>query len=142
MPIFKRNIQRSLDGQQIKNNQYSDSAGSQKVSEVGLSLGGIPTGTTVTLNATTVQVLPSMGRNLAVYNSTSLTGTVTLGTNNAVASLAPGAVDANNNVGIICTPNAWTYIACSNKQFVIASSSTLYVYLIDDESAITQESTR
>jgi len=142
---------RQLPGKKIEdqptivNNQYSNSAGAEKNTEVGRHL--IPLNLaagTYTTDATTARRLPSKGRNIAVYNNAGAVGSITLGDGVvALASLAPGVVDnATKRVGIACKPNDWTYIACYEQVEVIASANTLLVYLIEDDSYIVQEASR
>jgi hypothetical protein len=125
----------------IDNLTYSESAGARKSAEVGRHLLPLPDGAAgFTTNATTALILPSAGKNLAVYNNAGAVGSITLGEDNTVTSQAPGAVQAGTqHVGIACPPNAWTYIATGNQNWVIASAATLLVYLIDDDSMIRQE---
>lgn len=137
---------KTTDPSSILNNQYSEASGSQKISEVGRHLlpltfisGGV---TAYTTDATTIKALSKKGACLAVYNNAGAVGSVTLGETSSQASLAPGVTDATGHVGVPCTPNSWTYIACGEQNFVIASAVTLLVFLIDDESSIKQEATR
>jgi hypothetical protein len=135
--------QKIQDPSTISNLEYSDAAGSKKVSEVGRHLLPIGDGAGgLTTNATTARILPKQGACLAVYNNAGAVGAITLGNDNTVTAQAPGAVDTNGNPGVACAPNAWTYIACSNQQWVIASAATLLVYLIDDNSYIRQEASK
>lgn len=152
MPIFKRTFQKSQDPSAISNFTYNEAAGAQKNTEVGRHLKPLNiTATTFTTDATTVRNLPSKGKNLAVYNNAGAVGSITLGfaantgTELTPTAQAPGAIQANTNgqnVGIACTPNDWTYIACGEQDQVIASAATLLVYLIDDNTSIIPESTR
>lgn len=129
----------------LHNLEYSNSAGSKKVSEVGrhlLPLKFISGGALAyTTDASTARVLDSPGKLLAVYNNANAVGSVTLNESSAIASLAPGATDSTGHVGIPCPPNAWTYIACDKSNWVISSAATLLVFLIDDETSIKQEAT-
>lgn len=122
---------------------YSEAAGSVKHSNVGNKLKPLQAddGIAWTTNATTIKALPSAGRNLAVYNNAGAVGSITFGLAGQ-ASLAPGVTDAQGNVGIACPPNAWTYLAAGEATHVIASAATLLVYLIDDETALNQITTR
>lgn len=143
MSIFKRNF--PGDGVQdpgaLSNLEYNNAAGSKKVSEVGRHLLPLGDGSGgYTTNATTIKVLPALGQNLAVYNNSGSVGSITLGEANTQASLASGVTDGTGHVGIPCVPNAWTYIACDMSQWVIASASTLLVFLIDDNTSIRQQS--
>ncbi len=143
MSIQKRNFpgDSTLDQASIDNLEYSNAAGAKKVSEVGRKLLPLNDGASgFTTNATTIKILPRAGANLAVYNNAATVAAVTLGETATQASLAAGAADATGHVGIACTPNAWTYIACSQSQYVIASASTLLVYLIDDNTSIRVQS--
>jgi hypothetical protein len=141
--------QRNLPGDKVQdpsiidNLEYNNPAGSKKVSEVGRHLlplkyisGGVLSYTT---SATTARVLDNLGLCLAVYNNSGTVQSITLNESSAIVSLAPGATDATGHVGIPCAPNAWTYIACGYSNWVIASSSSLLVYLINDNTTIKPE---
>lgn len=134
------------DPASIHNLEYNDAAGSKKVSEVGRHLLPIPFinagAVAYTTNATTARPVPNQGRNLAVYNNAGAVGSITLGEDATITSLAAGVTDATGHVGVPCMPNAWTYIACASQQWVIASAATLLVFLIDDNSTVAPESTR
>lgn len=127
----------------IANLEYNNASGSKKVSEVGRRLLAIPTVTanvlTYTTDASTARVLPSAGRNLAIYNNSAAIHAVTLGEDNTVVALAAGVTDTAGHVGIPCTPNSWTYVACGPKNWVKTDSATLLVFLIDDLTKIAQE---
>jgi hypothetical protein len=124
--------------------EFSKSAGSKKVSEVGRHLIPIPyiSGGVVayTTDASTARRLPNAGICLAVYNNANAVGSITLGPGpSAPTVLAPGATDASGNVGVPCAPNSWTYIACDVNVWVIASVATLLTFIIDDETSIKAE---
>jgi hypothetical protein len=147
MPVNIRTVPGSnvLDPAAIVNNQYSDAAGSQKVSEVGrhnLPFPYISGGTTAyTTNLTTALPLPKKGMGLAVYNNSSTVHSITLGESvtSPAAALAAGVTDASGHVGVPCTPNVWTYIATGTKNWVIADSASLLVFLISDNSEIVNQ---
>jgi len=141
--------QRNLSGVAVRdpsildNLIYNEASGARKSIPVGPHLLPLPDGASgFTTNATTAKILPSAGRNLAIYNNAGAVGSITLGEDNTVTSLAPGATDANGHVGIACPPNSWSYISTGNQNWVIASAATLLVYLIDDETMIRQEATK
>jgi hypothetical protein len=125
--------------------EFSKSAGSKKVSEVGRHLLPIPYinlgSIAYTTDASTAKKLPNAGTCLAVYNNSASLGSITLGSlpTTAPTVLAAGVTDASGNVGIPCAPNAWTYIACDVSTWVIASASTLLTFIIDDETSIKAE---
>jgi hypothetical protein len=123
--------------------EFNPAAGSKKVSEVGRSLlplkqvvGGVFGYTT---NATTAIPLDFAGQCLAVYNNAGTIGSITLGNGAAPTVLAPGVTNTAGQVGIPCMPNAWTYIACSSNNWVIASAATLLVFVVEDNTNIKQE---
>ena len=140
---------RNTQGQNVQdpatlhNLEYSNAAGSKKVSEVGRSLlpiqyisGGVVTYTT---DASTSRKLDFPGKCLAIYNNSGSLGSVTV-SKASRTSLAAGAVDsATGDVGIACQPNAWTYVACSSNSWVISSASTLLTYIIEDETTVKPE---
>lgn len=131
------------DPASIANMEFSDLSGSKKVSEVGrhlvplkfISVGVV----TYTTDATTIRRLDNSGACLAVYNNSAGVLSVTLGEASTQSSLAAGATDATGHVGIPCAPNAWTYIACANSNWVISSSALLLVFLIDDNTSVKTE---
>lgn len=143
-------IIRNVPGHQVQDPsaiaamEFSKSAGAKKVSEVGRHLLAIPYinagSLDYTTDASTARALPNAGLCLAVYNNANAVGSVTLGADGTVASLAPGVTTTAGNVGVPCAPNAWTYIACDSKKFVITSAATLLVFIIDDETAVKTES--
>jgi hypothetical protein len=143
------NNKRNIKGNKIQDPSiidamvYNNAAGSRKSSEVGRHL--LPLGDGLgafTTDASSRRVLPSKGVCLAVYNNSAALGSITLGEDNTVVSLAAGATDASGHVGIPCTPNRWTYIACAEQNWVISSAATLLVFLIDDDTFISQETTK
>ncbi len=128
------------DPSSIDNLEYNPMSGAQKVTEVGRHLIAIPKADgTFTTNVTTATALPSLGRNLAVYNNAGTIASLTLGEDATITVLAAGVTDASGHVGIPLQPNAWTYIACSMQGWAIASAATVLVFLIDDTSYIRQE---
>lgn len=134
---MNRKNQKNIDPSSIANQTYSESAGAQKNTEVGRHLVPLKSdGTTYTTDATTVRALPSKGKNLAIYNNSTILYAVTLGSNSSIAALASGVTDANGNVGIPCEKEGWTYIACNDKQYVITQNAALMVFLIEDDSSI------
>jgi hypothetical protein len=140
------NIQkRNQDGNQtqdpasIANFEYNQAAGAQKTTEVGRHLLPLPTpgvgvGYTTVVNGAPY-ALPGAGRNVAVFNSTATTGTITFGSTSAVTSLAAGIADASGNVGLPC-PQGWSYFASGYSNWIISSAATLFVFLINDNTSI------
>lgn len=145
MSISKRKIngERVVDPSSIEAMTYNEKSGSRKSSEVGRSLLPIPTtlagSPTWTTNVTTATPLPQPGRNLAVYNNSGAVQSINFSNVGTLTSLASGAVDANGNAGLPCMPNAWSYFAAGESNWVIASSASLLVFLIDDDTRITVE---
>ena len=147
MPTNIRTVpgEATLDPAAIANNQYNDSAGSQKVSEVGrhnLPFPFISGGAVAyTTNLTTQLPLPKNGMGLAVYNNSAAVHSITLGESatSPAAALAAGVTDVNGHVGVPCTPNSWTYIATGTKTWVIADSASLLVFLVSDNSHIVNQ---
>jgi len=148
-PFFKRVIPgpATQDPSTIAAHTYNEPAGARKSTEVGRHLLPISDGAGGwTTNATTARIV-GKGKNLAVYNNANAVGSITLGdSTDAPVSQAPGVVQGstqrNQNVGIACAPNSWTYIAMADQDQVIASAATLLVYLIDDPTSIKQEATK
>lgn len=139
--ILKRNQNgnETQDQASIANFQYNQASGAQKTTEVGRHLLPLPTpgtgvGYTTIVNAAPFP-LPGAGRNLAVFNSTATTGTITFGSANTVTSLAVGIADASGNVGLPC-PAGWSYFAAGYSNWVISSAATLFVFLINDNTSI------
>lgn len=143
--IYKRNIPGSnvQDPSVIEAMQYSDAAGSKKVSEVGrhhLPLKFVNAGAVAyTTDASTIRQLDNLGACLAVYNNSAAVHAVTLGEASTQTALAAGVTDSTGHVGVPCMPNAWTYIACATSKFVITDNAALLVFLIDDNTTIQNE---
>lgn len=119
---------------------YNEKSGARKSINVGQTL--IPLGDGAggfTTNASTApRILPSAGRNLAIYNNAGAVGAVTVGDNTMTAQ-APGAVQVSGSnvfVGVPCPPNAWTYLSAAQWNYVAATAATLLVFLIDDDTYI------
>lgn len=119
---------------------YNEKSGARKSIEVGRAL--LPLGDGAggyTTNASTApRVLPSAGRNLAIYNNAGAVGAVTVGDNTMTAQAA-GAVQVSGSnvfVGVPCPPNAWTYLAAGQWNWVAATAATLLVFIIDDDTYI------
>lgn len=137
------NVQRKFPGQSsqdlssIENLAYSEASGARKSAEVGRSL--LPLGNGAggyTTDASTARILPSAGRNLAIYNSDTAVRFVTISSSGATLALSNGATNANGNVAIACPPGTYTYVACYQNNWVVADSNKLYVYLIDDQTYV------
>jgi len=127
----------------INNIEHNPAAGAQKNIDVGGHL--IPlkiiSGSTLayTTDASTRRALDNLGVSLAVYNNAATMGSITLGEDNTVTSLAAGVTDAAGHVGIPCPPNSWTRISAGTQNWVIASAATLMVFVVDDHTQIKQE---
>lgn len=119
---------------------YNKFTGAQKNMEMGHHLLPIFTDGSYTTNVTTATAIPKRGVTLAVYNNSGSVGSITLGMDNTIAALAPGATDVDGNVGIACAPNSYTYIATYDKHFVRASAATLLVYIVADDTTISSQS--
>ncbi len=138
--ILKRNQNGNQvqDPSAIANFEYNQAAGAQKVAEVGRHLLPLPTpgtGTGWTTAPTSAYALPAAGVNLAVFNSTATTGSITFGTDSTVTALAAGTTDSSGRVGLPCA-QGWNYFASGYSNWVISSASTLYVFLINDNTSI------
>lgn len=135
--MAKRRTQKhNTDPSAIANYQYNDKAGAQKQVDVGSRLLPLQVGPTYQTTANAAAVSVGMGKNLALYNTTGAALSVTTG-DSTVTSLAIGAVNpVSGKAGIPCKPNDWTYIAMGEDTHVITSAAGLLVYLIDDESFI------
>jgi hypothetical protein len=137
--------QNTQDPSSIAALEFNAAAGSQKVSEVGralLPMKFINSGAVVyTTDASTARVLDSLGKCLAIYNNSGSLGSVVLGASAAEVAtvLAAGVTDSTGHVGVPCMPNAWTYLACNNYNWIKSSASTLLVFVVDDETSIKQE---
>jgi|SRR5581483_884577 len=128
----------------LHNLEYNDAAGSKKVSEVGRHLIPVPYINSGSLAFKTdlsaaAQALPQPGLCLAIYNNSASLGSVTLGEDGTITSLAPGVTDGSGHVGVPCKPNDWTYVACGSQQWAITSASTLLVFIIDDNTTVKTE---
>lgn len=137
--------QRNIPGQAVRdpsaiyNNTYSEASGAEKNISVGPHLLPLPAGGgNFTTTPTTATMMPSAGKNIAVFNShTTQVHSITMGEDNTVTAQVAGAIQAGTqHVGIPCTPNDWTYLSCGLQTWIIAESTDLKVFLIDDESSI------
>jgi hypothetical protein len=140
--IKKRNYpgNNTQDAGAIDNLTYSNSSGARKTAEVGRHLLPFPTpgvgnGYTTDLSSAAYS-LPGAGRNLAVYNNSGSVASITFGSSSAITALAAGATDSSGNVGLPCQANAWSYFAAGYSNYVISSSSSLLVFLINDDTSI------
>lgn len=141
MAAKKRIIQTNQDQASVDSTLFNAYAGAQKNMEVGRHHLPMPVSasagvTTYSTDASTLRSLPGKGLCLAVYNNATSVGAVTLGNDNTITALAPGAVDANGNVGVPCAPGEWTFLACYDKTFVKSTAATLLVFIIADDSSI------
>jgi hypothetical protein len=119
---------------------YNNAAGANKVAEVGKHLlplpkPGVGTGYTTDVSGGAYP-LPNAGRNLAVYNNSGTVAAITFGTDGTVTALAAGVTDSSGRVGLPCMPNSWSYFAGGFSNWVISSSSSLMVFLINDSTSI------
>lgn len=118
---------------------YNEKSGSRKSSEVGRALIPIPIAAgAYSTDASTQRALGLAGLNLAIYNNSAAVHAVTVG-DSTVAAQAAGAVQNSSGnifVGVPCAPNAWTYLAAAQWNFVITDSSALIVFIIDDPTYI------
>lgn len=137
-PKYVRKTSKTDDAGDTDSLEYSVAAGAKKVSDVGHHLRPIQSGaTTWTLSlATAVKV--GAGKSLAIYNNSGTAGTVTFGDDNTVTSIAVGTVVVDN-AGVICAPNAWTYLNSYSHPWAISSGATLLCYLIEDTTYITDQ---
>jgi hypothetical protein len=139
--IMKRNVPGNTvqDPSAIEVLQYNNASGARKSIQMGQHLLPLPVpgvGNGYTTTPTDAYALPSAGRSLAIYNSTGTVGSITFGTDDTVTALAAGTTDSSGRVGLACPPNAWIQFSAGYSNWVISSASTLYVYLINDESSI------
>src|ERR1035437_6689566 len=140
-PIRNRQVQGNniRDGGSIDNFTYNEKAGSRKTSEVGRSLLPLGDGAAAfTTDASTKRILPSAGLNLAVYNNSAAVHAVTVG-DNTMTPQAAGAVQTAGSptapfVGVPCMPNAWTYVAAAQWNYIATDNAALLVFIIDDSS--------
>lgn len=135
--MSKRNTKKTYDAGSVTSIQHNEQAGAEKNISVGPSLKPLKlTASTFTTDASTARAIVP-GTQLAIFNNSSSVASVTLRTATG-ASLAAGAVDnTTGEVGVPCPPNAWSYISSWDKKFVITSSNTLMVFMIDDYSTVT-----
>lgn len=129
------------DAVNIGNLTFNRASGAQKNMSVGAHLKPLvdnPAVPSYTTNATTAKAIKP-GTLLYVYNNSGTVGSLTLGEDNTIAALAVGVTDALGHVGIACTPNDWTHISVYDKRFVITNSANLLVYVVEDDTYISDE---
>jgi hypothetical protein len=140
--ILKRNTQGYTvqDPNAISLLQYNNPSGARKSVQMGQHLLPLPVpgvGTGYTTNVSSgPYALPGMGKSLAIYNSSGTAGSITFGSDNTVTALAAGATDSSGRVGLPCPANAWIQFSAGYSNWVISSSSSLLVFLINDETSI------
>ncbi len=127
-------------GMDVESIVYNPAAGANKVLIVGPRLLPIPIASGYKTNVTSATALPELGLDLAIYNNSGAAASVTVGQDGTVTSQAIGVSDANGNVGVACAPNAYTYVSMGYNQWIIASSASLIVYIIEDPTRIIKES--
>jgi len=128
------------DPSNINNLTYNEASGGFKNLNIGPFLKPIFLAATnsYTTDATTARSVRK-GSIIAVYNNSSVLGAITCGDSPTMTALAAGATDSNGNVGIPCPPNAWTYIATNDKQFIKTTAITLLTFIVEDETYITSQ---
>jgi hypothetical protein len=129
------------DVNNLQNLLFNKATSAQKNLTVGPHLKPLilnPAAPTYTTDATTARAVRS-GSLLAVYNNGGV-ASLTLGADASVPALAIGATDASGRVGIALKANDWTYVSVYDKHFVITTSATAYVYVIEDDTYISNES--
>lgn len=136
--VFRqKNGQATEDPANITNLAYNEQSGGVKNLIAGPHLKPLKSDTpTPTTDATTIASLRK-GSMVAVFNKSASTVYSVKFTDNALAiASAAGIVDGDGNVGIPCAPLEWTYLSNYNKQYVISENANLVVFLIDDDSYI------
>ena len=139
--IFRQSKAKAVEApDRIANNTYNEAAGAQKNVSVGPHLKAIFAGGVYTVNAAAILGVGE-GTALAVFNSNTTTvRSITVRASAAGTALAAGAVDATNGeVGVACAPLEWTYLNTYDKNFVITNSAELFVYVIHDDTYITNQ---
>ena len=129
--------QTNFDTHVIEQNTYNDPAGVLKSSDFGKKLKPYlltadPVAYTTDFS-TSRPVEP--GTYLAIYNNGAL-ASLTL-SQTLIASLAVGTTDSAGNVGIALKANDWTYVSVYDAKFAITSASTALVYIVEDDSMVT-----
>ena len=121
----------------IQNLTFNEAAGATKNLSVGPFLRPLNDGAGgFTTNATAVKSVRK-GTSLAIYNNSGTLGSITFGDDNTVSVLASGATNAAGDVGHPCKQNDWSYFNSNEKGFLITSSASLLVFIIEDETFIT-----
>ena len=137
MESVRRKTTNKVYSAEIEDLKFNAPAGADKVISGGHHLLPIPTGNTYTTAATT-RIAVGKGVTLAIYNNTAGTLSATVG-DITVTSQAVGAVQANTDfVGIALKPNDYTYLNTYNKDYVIVSAAGAIVYIVKDETNISQ----
>lgn len=144
MAKYIRNHASTQDPSSITSIQHNPATGAEKNINVGAHLVPIPKVSGGILSYTTnvsaaPQVLPTLGKALAIYNNSGSLGAITLGEDNTITALAAGVTDATGHVGIPCPANSWTHISCGIQNWVISTASTMLVFMVDDDTSIKQE---
>lgn len=138
MDSVRRKVSNRVYSGETEDLKFNHASGADKVISAGHHLKPIMIGSsTYTTNATS-RLSVGRGVTLAIFNNSAGVVSATLG-DSAVTSQASGAVQAGTEfVGIPLKPYEFTYLNTFDKDHVITSSSSALVYIVEDDTNITQ----
>ena len=134
----KRNATENHDPSSVVSIAYNEPAGAIKTAEVGLRLKPFLVDAETGEYTTDFSTIRRVGKgvSLAIFNTSTNALAITVTDLEGQAALAPGATNTEGDVGIPCTPQAWTHIATFDKTLAIAESDDLLVFIVKDNTRV------
>lgn len=138
MDSVRRKVSNRVYSGETEDLKFNQASGADKVIPAGHHLKPIFIGAnTFSTNATT-RLSIGRGVTLAVFNNAATVSTITIG-DSTVTSQGAGLVQAGTEfVGIPLKPYEYTYLNTFDKEYVITSAATALVYIVEDDTNITQ----
>lgn len=138
MDSVRRKISNRVYSGETEDLKFNHASGADKVVSAGHHLKPIvASSSSFTTNATT-KLCIGKGVTLAIFNNSGTVVSVTLG-DSSVVSQSAGAVQAGTDfVGIPLKPYEFTYLNTFDKDYVVTSSASALVYIVEDDTNITQ----
>lgn len=138
MDNIRRKVSNRVYSGETEDLKFNQASGADKVIPAGHHLKPMMTGASTYSTNATSRVNVGKGATLAIFNNAATVASVTLG-DSTVTSQVPGAVQAGKSfVGIPLRSYEFTYLNTFDKDYVIASASTVLVYIVEDDTNIMQ----
>lgn len=138
MDSVRRKVSNRVYSGETEDLKFNQASGADKVIPAGHHLKPIFIGlNTFTTNAT-AKLNVGKGITLAIFNNSAGVLSATIG-DSTLVSQTVGAVQAGTDfVGIPLRPYTFTYLNTFDKDYVITSSANALVYIVEDDTNITQ----